>query len=101
MRSAVVQLQGDVDRARLEQQLRAQITAQGLLRLKGRAWLAGKAHPLQIQAVGPRLECWFDAATPASQRREAPGLEVVALGLQVDARALTEALTTTVTAALP
>ena len=99
MRSAVVQLQGDVDRRRLEQQLLAQITAQGLLRLKGRAWLAGKAHPLQIQAVGPRLECWFDAAAPASQRRDAPGLELVALGLQLDPQALIDALASTVTPA--
>ena len=99
MRSAVVQLQGDVDRSRLEQQLLAQITAQGLLRLKGRAWLAGKAHPLQIQAVGPRLECWFDAAAPASQRRDAPGLELVALGLQLDPQALIDALASTVTPA--
>jgi len=99
MRSAVVQLQGDVDRSRLEQQLLAQITAQGLLRLKGRAWLAGKSHPLQIQAVGPRLECWFDAAAPASQRRDAPGLELVALGLQLDPQALTDALASTVTPA--
>ena len=96
MRSAVVQLQGDVDRSRLEQQLLAPITAQGLLRLKGRAWLAGKSHPLQIQAVGPRLECWFDAAAPASQRRDAPGLELVALGLQLDPQALTDALASTV-----
>jgi cobalamin biosynthesis protein CobW len=92
MRSAVIQLEGAVDRARLEQRLRAQISAQGLLRLKGRAWLSGKAHPLQIQAVGPRLECWFDAAAPSTQRRDRPGLELVALGLQVDGEALQDAL---------
>ena len=101
MRSAVVQLDGDVDRPRLEQQLRAQIAAQGLLRLKGRAWLAGKAHPLQIQAVGPRLECWFDTAAPATQRRDRPGLELVALGLQVDGEALRDALVGVVLQPLP
>ena len=88
MQSAVVQFDGVIDRPRLEALLQEQIQAQGLLRLKGRAWLAGKSHPLQIQAVGPRLECWFDPAAPAGQRRETPGLEVVALGLAVDAAAL-------------
>ncbi|MFM7651970.1 MAG: cobalamin biosynthesis protein CobW [Vulcanococcus sp.] len=88
MQSAVVQLDGVIERARLEALLQEQIRAQGLLRLKGRAWLAGKSHPLQIQAVGPRLECWFDPAAPAAQRRECPGLEVVALGMSVDGQAL-------------
>ncbi|MFM8260374.1 MAG: cobalamin biosynthesis protein CobW [Vulcanococcus sp.] len=92
MQSAVVQLQGVIERSRLESLLLQQITAQGLLRLKGRAWLAGKRHPLQIQAVGPRLECWFDPAAPANQRREQPGLELVALGLTVDANSLRAAL---------
>ena len=92
MQSAVVQLDGVIERAALEALLLDQIRAQGLLRLKGRAWLAGKSHPLQIQAVGPRLECWFDTAAPAAQRRERPGLELVALGLQVDAQALTASL---------
>ena len=93
MQSAVVQLDGGIDRQRLEAGLQEQIRAQGLLRLKGRAWLPGKSHPLQIQAVGPRLECWFDPAAPAAQRRELPGLEVVALGLAVDAGALRTSLT--------
>ena len=92
MESAVVQLEGVIERARLEALLLEQIQAQGLLRLKGRAWLAGKTHPLQIQAVGPRLECWFDPAAPAAQRRQTPGLEVVALGLAVDAAALRQEL---------
>ncbi|MFZ9849413.1 MAG: cobalamin biosynthesis protein CobW [Vulcanococcus sp.] len=92
MQSAVVQLDGVIERQRLEALLREQIEAQGLLRLKGRAWLAGKSHPLQIQAVGPRLECWFDAAAPADQRRDTPGLELVALGLSVAAEPLRLAL---------
>ena len=92
MQSAVVQLDGLIERTRLEQVLLDQIRSQGLLRLKGRAWLAGKTHPLQIQAVGPRLECWFDSAAPTAQRRDAPGLELVALGLEVDAVALRTAL---------
>ena len=91
MQSAVVRWQGDVERGRLETQLLHQIQAQGLLRLKGRAWLPGKRHPLQIQAVGPRLECWFDSQAPA-ERPEHNGVELVALGLAVDGPALEQAL---------
>ena len=98
MQSAVVQLDGVIERTRLEQVLLDQIRSQGLLRLKGRAWLAGKSHPLQIQAVGPRLECWFDGAAPTAQRRDAPGLELVALGLEVDAVALRTALSSSLQA---
>ena len=91
MQSAVVRWQGALDRSALEQGLRVQIEAQGLLRLKGRAWLPGKRYPLQIQAVGPRLECWFDSAS-VQPRPEQDGFELVALGLDVDQAALEEAL---------
>ena len=83
MQSAVVRWQGAFQRRALEQALQEQIEAQGLLRLKGRAWLPGKRYPLQIQAVGPRLECWFDSASP-QPRPEGDGFEVVALGLSLD-----------------
>ena len=91
MQSAVLRCEGPVERLALEQVLRDQIASQGLLRLKGRAWLAGKAHPLQIQAVGPRLDCWFDTASP-QQRPTADGVELVALGLDLDRAALEQAL---------
>ena len=91
MQSAVVRWQGDLERSRLEAQLLEQIQDQHLLRLKGRAWLPGKRHPLQIQAVGPRLECWFDAQAPG-ERPEHNGVELVALGLAVDAAALEHAI---------
>ena len=87
MQSAVVRLDGGFDRARLEQRLQAQLVEQQLLRLKGRAWLPGKAMPLQIQAVGPRLECWFDPGSPLP-RPASDGLELVALGLGFDPEAL-------------
>ena len=92
MQSACLRLNGSFDRPTLELALRAQIEQQSLLRLKGRAWFAGKAHPLQIQAVGPRLECWFDPHTPADATRPEPGLEVVALGLSLDELALQQSL---------
>ena len=91
MQSAVVRWQGDLERSRLEAQLLKQIQAQHLLRLKGRAWLPGKRHPLQIQAVGPRLECWFDAQAQG-ERPEHNGVELVALGLAVDGPALEQAI---------
>lgn len=93
MQSAVLRWVGAVDRSNLEQRLRQAIADQNLIRLKGRAWLPGKQQPLQIQAVGPRLETWFDAST-SLQRPEQDGFELVALGLRVDAGALEAALQT-------
>ncbi|MEY3963309.1 MAG: cobalamin biosynthesis protein CobW [Cyanobacteriota bacterium] len=91
MQSAVVRWSGALDRSRLEAALESQIRTQTLLRLKGRAWLPGKRHPLQIQAVGPRLECWFDSQAPGERPAE-DGLELVALGLAVDTAALEQAI---------
>ena len=88
MQSVALQLEGPVERQALETLLRQQIDRQSFLRLKGRAWLPGKLQPLQIQAVGPRLECWFDPKAPAADQGHPPGLELVALGLQVDGPSL-------------
>ncbi|MCP9791606.1 GTP-binding protein [Vulcanococcus limneticus Candia 3F8] len=93
MQSAAVRLDGVFERSRLEAQLRQQIIGQSILRLKGRAWLPGKVQPLQIQAVGPRLECWFDPrSSAAASERQAPGLELAVLGLSLDGQALQRAL---------
>ena len=92
MQSVALRLEGPVDRQALERLLRDQIDRQNFLRLKGRAWLAGKAQPLQIQAVGPRLECWFEPKAAAADQDHPPGLELVALGLQVDGAALDQEL---------
>ena len=92
MQSVALRLEGPVDRQALENLLRNQIDRQSFLRLKGRAWLVGKAQPLQIQAVGPRLECWFDPKAAAADQDHPPGLELVALGLQVDGAALDQEL---------
>jgi cobalamin biosynthesis protein CobW len=92
MQSVALRLEGPVDRPALERLLRSQIDRQNFLRLKGRAWLAGKAQPLQIQAVGPRLECWFDPKAAAADQDHTPGLELVALGLQVDGASLEQDL---------
>ena len=92
MQSVALRLEGPVDRQALENLLRDQIDRQNFLRLKGRAWLVGKAQPLQIQAVGPRLECWFDPKAAAADQDHPPGLELVALGLQVDGASLEQEL---------
>ena len=79
MESLALNLPGVFDRERLEISLRALIASGALIRVKGRLWLPGKARPLQIQGVGPRLECWFEAdETPGPPKQD--GLELVVLG---------------------
>jgi len=91
MQSAVLRWRGPLERSALERALPTLIAQHQLLRLKGRAWLAGKPHPLQIQAVGPRLECWFDPVSRSDSDPE-ESLELVALGLSVSAQTLQEQL---------
>jgi cobalamin biosynthesis protein CobW len=91
MESLALHLQGAFGRAALERQLSQLIQDPGLIRLKGRLWLDGKARPLQIQAVGPRLECWFEAGSShsmADQPAPPEGLELVVLGFQLDQAAI-------------
>jgi cobalamin biosynthesis protein CobW len=79
METLAINLPGVFDRERLEISLRALIASGALIRVKGRLWLPGKARPLQIQGVGPRLECWFEADdAPGSPKQD--GLELVVLG---------------------
>ena len=91
MESVSLNWEGTTSKAQLESLLPALIADHGLLRLKGRAWLPGKSHPLQIQAVGPRLECWFDSNSRL-ERPSSDGLELVALGLSLDASGVQEQL---------
>lgn len=85
MESMAVQIEGRFERDALEQALAALIRNQGLVRVKGRLWLAGKALPLQIQAAGPRLECWFEGQGGAIDR---PGLALVLMGFRLDHEAI-------------
>ena len=59
--SASLQLTGRWQQQGLESVLAQAIETMGLLRLKGRIPIAGKVLPLQVQAVGRRLDCWFEA----------------------------------------
>jgi len=91
MHAVVVRRSGHWDRQDLERRLRQLIREQPVLRLKGRLNLEGRALPLQIQAVGPRLECWFEGASLEASSSAAPGLELVVLGAAADAERLERA----------
>jgi cobalamin biosynthesis protein CobW len=85
--SVSVDLQGQWQRQPLEELLRQQLQQHGWLRLKGRVPLAGRDLPLQVQAVGRRLETWFEAdGLPAHQ------LRLVAIGRNDDGGELMGAL---------
>ncbi len=62
------------DRAAFEERVRAAMAVQGVLRIKGLVAINGRAAPLAVQAVGPRVETWFVTDT---ERR--PGLVVIGL----------------------
>jgi cobalamin biosynthesis protein CobW len=89
MHALVVRRQGRWPRAELESRLRRLLAEEPILRLKGRLRQPDKRLPLQIQAVGPRLECWYEASGPAEA--EAPALELVVLGAAADAQRLERA----------
>lgn len=85
-----LELPGVFGRQAVEQQLQHLLVDSGVIRLKGRLRLPGKARPLQIQAVGPRLECWFEpgGASETGPDSQAPGLELVLLGFQLNQGAI-------------
>lgn len=85
-------LPGCFRREALEAELLELIRDQGLLRLKGRLWLTGKARPLEIQAVGPRIESWFAATSDPAEASPQPKLELVALGFGVSREGLRQRL---------
>jgi cobalamin biosynthesis protein CobW len=74
---------GPWDRSDLERQIGALILNQPVLRLKGRLRQQDRRLPLQIQAVGPRLDCWYDSAAASAAASlpaaAATGLELVVL----------------------
>lgn len=78
--SIVVRRSGRWQRSDLEQRLRQLLASQPVIRLKGRLVQADRPLPLQIQAVGPRLECWYEGKA----RPGAAGLELVVLGAEGD-----------------
>ncbi|TGG76971.1 MAG: cobalamin biosynthesis protein CobW [Aphanocapsa feldmannii 277cV] len=87
IQSMALRLQGCWERQQLLHVLGEESRRQGLLRLKGRVPIRGKALPLQVQAVGPRLDAWFLPDSPGSEQ-----LELVAIGLKPDRDAMLAAL---------
>jgi len=92
MESLVVRRSGHWEREVLEGQLRSLLADHPVVRLKGRLHQSGKRLPLQIQAVGPRLECWYEGG--GARQDDAPGLELVVLGAAADAERLAAAFAT-------
>ena len=91
MVSGGLRLEGEFDRAALEQLLPRLVSELKVLRLKGRVWLPGKTVALQLQMVGPRLNSWFEAAPTAAWRPgSGAGVDLVVLSLQESATATIE-----------
>jgi cobalamin biosynthesis protein CobW len=62
------------DRATLERRIVDAMAIDGMLRIKGLVAIDGRAAPLSVQAVGPRVETWF---VPEAARKT--GLVVIGL----------------------
>lgn len=82
MTSLVVRRAGRWERSDLEQKLRRLLEHEPVLRLKGWLVQAERPLPLQIQAVGPRLECWYEGEVCGDPVQE--GLELVVLAAEGD-----------------
>jgi len=65
-----IELPGVVSRDELLRVIEETIRAHDVLRLKGWAALPGTDARLAIQAVGPRVNAWFDRPWKAGERRE-------------------------------
>lgn len=88
MEAVALRLSGSFERVELEATLLELIRELGVVRLKGRLWLRDKARPLELQAVGPRLESWFAATADPGAATPEPLLELVALGFNLPSEQL-------------
>jgi cobalamin biosynthesis protein CobW len=86
--AVVIRRPGLWEREALEQQLLHLIRTEPVLRLKGRLHQQGRRLPLQIQAVGARLECWYEAQEMPGAGPIEPSLDLVVLGAAADAARL-------------
>ena len=77
MESVLIRRWGPIGRPEVEQSLEELLRQQPILRLKGRLQERGKRLTLQIQAVGSRLETWYEGL--ASPDPQSPAVELVAL----------------------
>ena len=92
MEAIVIRRWGAMDRQEVEEGLRQLLEQQPILRLKGRFHGQGKRLTLQIQAVGPRFETWYEGV--ASTDPQCPALELVALVPAPKRNAVEEAIAT-------
>nr|WP_255003539.1 cobalamin biosynthesis protein CobW [Cyanobium sp. HWJ4-Hawea] len=96
MESFAFNLRANFAREKLETCIRQLIANNCLIRAKGHVQLPGKARPLQIQAVGPRLESWFgpeqSEKNVADQANPPPGLKLVVLGFGLNRNEIEAAL---------
>ena len=92
--SVAMTLRGRWSQAQLETGLRHLIAEHGLIRAKGWLAMAGKQRLLQVQAVGPRLQCWYEGQRNPETADDGPGeLQLVLLGFQLDRNRLEQQLT--------
>lgn len=77
MESVLIRRWGRIGRPEVEQALGELLRQQPILRLKGRLQERGKRLTLQIQAVGTRLETWYEGL--ANPDPQSPAVELVAL----------------------
>jgi len=88
--SFVVPVAEMADRAAVLARIAAALEQHGILRLKGFLALAGSPSRLVVQAVGPRVETYFDRPWTPGERR---GGSLVVIGLNgLDRRAIAAAL---------
>jgi cobalamin biosynthesis protein CobW len=93
MESLVLNLNASWQQDQLEQALSDVLSQQTVLRLKG--WYASPAKQrlLQIQGVGPRLNCWYEGTAQPDHRNNPLGqLRLVVLGFGLDQIALERTL---------
>jgi cobalamin biosynthesis protein CobW len=89
--SCVIRL-GEVDGAALAQCLHQLLQAYPIYRAKGFAAIPGKPMRQVVQAVGQRLDCYFDRLWAADEAR---GTQIVVIGKGLDSDALRAALAAT------
>jgi hypothetical protein len=87
MQSVALRLEGPVERQALENPAAPADRSPDLSAAEGPGLAPGQAPTAADPGGWPRLECWFDPKAPTADQGR-PGLELVALGLQVDGPSL-------------
>ncbi|NVK41076.1 MAG: cobalamin biosynthesis protein CobW [Oceanospirillaceae bacterium] len=87
--SCVIRL-GEADAAELAERLQQLLTVYPIYRAKGFAAIPGKPMRQVVQAVGQRLDCYFDRLWAPDETR---GTQIVFIGKGLDVDALRDALT--------